>query len=251
MNLDDYRNTTDEQARIADLLRLLTDRCDSVLDVGARDGYVTKLLAEHFQRVVALDLTRPLIDHPRVTCVTGDVTRLNFPDGSMECIVCAEVLEHIPGNRLPLACSELSRVASVAIVIGVPYRQDLRLGRTVCAACGKTNPPWGHVNAFDEQRLSQLFPGWHAHELSYIGKTRERTNFLSTYLMDFAGNPYGTYQQEERCVHCEAAIGGPAPRTFLQKVATRAAWNIANAQQRMAAERPKWMHMLLTRRHAA
>ncbi len=242
MNLDEYRASPAEQERIADILRLLPARGGSVLDIGARDGYVSKRLADRFDRVIALDLQRPLIDHPRITCIAGDITALDIADGAVDCVVCAEVLEHIPSIRLATAAAELSRVASVAIVIGVPYRQDTRLGRTTCGACGRTNPPWGHVNTFDEQSLVKLFPDWHACEWSFVGRTRERTNPVSTALMHFAGNPYGTYAQEETCVHCGSAIGAPRVQTLLDRLAAGVAARLSRAQQLSIMGRPKWMH---------
>jgi SAM-dependent methyltransferase len=246
IDLDVYRASAAEQERIADLMRLLPAHGGSVLDVGARDGYITKLLAQRFANVIALDLARPAVSDPKVTCVEGDVTHLEFGDDSVEYVVCAEVLEHIPGGKLQRACAELARVAQKAILIGVPFRQDLRFGRTVCGKCGAINPPWGHVNAFDERKIVALFAGWRVREWSYVGKTRERTNFVSALLMDLAGNPFGTYDQEERCVHCGAQLIGPPRRSFPQKVATRIAWALSSVQQRFAPERPKWMHALLT-----
>ena len=83
-NLDDYRASAAEQERIADLLRLLPLRGASVLDVGARDGYVSKRLADRFEQVIALDLQLPVIDDPRVRCVKGDITELEMEDGEFD-----------------------------------------------------------------------------------------------------------------------------------------------------------------------
>jgi hypothetical protein len=247
LNLAAYRSSAAEQERIADLMRLVP-RVRSVLDVGARDGYLSRRLAEEIQSVVALDLTLPEAWHPNISCIAGDIRCLDVPDNFVECVLCAEVLEHIPGDGLVRACAEISRIAAEAIVIGVPYRQDLRLGRTKCAVCGGANPPWGHVNSFAKSDLTALFPGWHVAECSFVGRTRQRTNELSALLMDFAGNPYGTYHQEEHCLYCESAIGEPAARKLLQKIATRAAWTLTRMQQHVTADRPKWVHVLFTRR---
>ncbi|MEO6929209.1 MAG: class I SAM-dependent methyltransferase [Casimicrobiaceae bacterium] len=247
MNLTEYRASAAEQERVKDLLRLLPGHGDSILDIGSRDGYISKLLVDRFDRVVALDLVEPAIDDPRIDCVAGDLTALQVADKAVECVLCAEVLEHIPPDKLERACAELSRVARSAIVIGVPFRQDIRLGRTTCGACGAANPPWGHVNSFDQDRLTRLFPTWRAREWSYIGETRERTNSISTALMQFAGNPYGTYSQEEHCIHCGSSIGESGVRNFVQKVATRIASQLTHVQQQYSAARPKWVHVVFAR----
>jgi SAM-dependent methyltransferase len=195
-----YRNSPAEIARSRDLMAIVPKNLSTVLDVGARDGHFSRRLAEHFEYVTALDLSMPQLDFDRVRPVQGDVTQLRFPDNHFDVVFCAEVLEHVPALRE--ACSEIARVARYAVVIGVPYMQDIRLDRTTCDHCGKTNPPWGHVNTFDEHRLSSLFPEYCLAKTSFVGSAKSRTNFLSTWLMDFAGNPWGVYEQEEPCIHC-------------------------------------------------
>src|SRR5262245_36438300 len=182
MDLTEYRAGASERMRIADLMRLLPGNLDSVVDIGARDGFISKLLAEHFPNVTALDLEEPRIDDERIRCVKGDVTSLNFPDASFDLVFCAEVIEHIPGRKLDRACGELSRVAREYLLIGVPYKQDLRVGRLTCQACGKKNPPWGHVNSFDQDSLKELFPEFEVGGMSFVGEVDECTNPFSTFL---------------------------------------------------------------------
>lgn len=234
--------TEREQARMRDLLELMPARGESVLDIGARDGYLARLLVDRFSRVVALDLERPDVMDPRVESVVGDATALNYPDNAFEVVVCAEVLEHIPEPSLAGASREIVRVAKNAIIIGVPYKQDLRYGRTKCLLCGNVNPPWGHLNRFDEHRLETLFAGTALSKFSYVGRHRDRTNPVSAGLMRFAGNPYGTYDQEEPCVHCGSMLRRPETRTLVQKIATKAAYSIERVQQAFVAERANWIH---------
>jgi cyclopropane fatty-acyl-phospholipid synthase-like methyltransferase len=247
MDLTDYRNSTSEQARISDLMRLAPATGRTALDIGARDGYLSKLLAERFKSVTALDLQMPVIDHPRIACVQGDITALQFPDAGFDLVLCAEVLEHIPPPHLAKACRELARVSGKYVLIGVPYKQDTRLGRTTCVSCGGTNPPWGHVNTFDEHRLAALFPGFVATTQSFVGTSAESTNAVSSWLMNLAGNPYGTYVQEEPCIHCNAALLGPPERQLWQKMATRLAFIGMRIQKPFIKPHGNWIHLLLTR----
>ena len=60
-----------------------------------------------------------------------------------------------------------------------------------------TNPPWGHVNSFDELRLLSLMRGWRPSRIDYVGQTRSVTNAVSARLLDYAGHPFGTYDQDE------------------------------------------------------
>jgi hypothetical protein len=248
MDLSEYHKSAREKARIADLLRLLPGQIESALDIGARDGFISKLLAERSSRVTSLDLEIPTIDDERILCVKGDVTALDFPEASFDLICCTEVLEHIPTSLLDRACAELSRVSNRYLLIGVPYKQDIRVGRTTCRACGKNNPPWGHVNRFEERRLLSLFPACEVVQMSFVGVGDKGTNFLSCLLMDMAGNPYGTYSQEEPCVHCGAALESPPERTLLEGVLTKAGFFARSVQTPFMRQHPNWIHLLLEKR---
>lgn len=248
MDLTKYRNSDKEKKRVADLMGLLPSNIETALDIGARDGFISKLLAERLSHVTALDLEQPTIAHDRIHCVAGDVTALGFPDASFDLVFCTEVLEHIPTNLLGMACNELSRVANRWVLIGVPYKQDIRVGRTTCQECGKNNPPWGHVNRFDESRLRTLFPAYEAVKMSFVGVANAGTNFISCLLMDMAGNPYGAYSQDESCVHCSATLKSPLKRNLLQKVLTRAAFGARSAQTLFVKPHPNWIHVLFEKR---
>ncbi|MFI7210092.1 class I SAM-dependent methyltransferase [Micromonospora maritima] len=212
------RKSAEEQERIADLFRLIPSRGDRALDAGAWDGYLAARLTERYDHVIALDLNAPTVDHERVECVQGDITALTYPDDSFDLVLCTEVLEHVPSRLLPLACAELARVARRDLIVGVPFRQDLRLGQTTCGQCGHRNPPWGHVNSFTLERLRGLFPGLRVEATSYVGR-RSGTNALAAAVTDLAGNPRGTYQQEEGCLTCGAELVRPAWRPTTKALA--------------------------------
>lgn len=246
MDLTLSRQQPEEQVRVRDLLDLIPAGAGGALDVGARDGYITRLIAGRQRRVTALDLSLPEIDDPRIDCVAGNITALAFPDRAFDLVVCSEVLEHIV--PLQQACAELARVAGRYLLIGVPYRQDIRLDRSTCQQCGKGNPPWGHVNSFDEARLRGLFPGFALVRQSLAGTpVKAATNALSCRLMDLAGNPYGTYDQDESCIHCGGALGRPPPRSLWQKCLTRGAVYARRASAPFVQPRPKWIHALFER----
>lgn len=246
-DLTAYRSSPAEQQRIADLFELLPANGIQALDIGARDGFLAKKLAERFNKVIALDLEKPEIDHPNIEPVKGSATHLEFVDNQFDAVLCAEVLEHIPEPHLSQACREISRVARNAVVIGVPYRQDIRSGRTTCSACGKTNPPWGHVNSFDENRLRSLFPTLKWERATFVGSSSVCTNFISAAFLDYAGNPYGTWQQDESCVHCGGTIGSPQARNPLQRIATRAAFMLNRLQASVTKPHGNWIHVLFSK----
>jgi SAM-dependent methyltransferase len=243
--IEQYRATDGERARTCDLVRLLPRGRRSVLDIGARDGHFSRLLTEHFPEVTALDLKRPRFEIPGVLNVEGDVTALQFEDNSFDCVFCAEVLEHV--RELETACAEIIRVARHEILLGVPFEQDIRAGRTTCGTCGKPNPPWGHVNSFDEKRILSLFPALRVGSKSFVGTAREATNALSVLLMDLAGNPWGTYDQEEPCIYCGAKLTSPREKRMWQRVCSAIAVRINDIQSLCTKPHGTWIHLVLSK----
>lgn len=245
MNLTDYRASSLEQQRTAGLLQLMPTKGRKALDIGARDGHFSMLMAARFEEVTALDVALPKISHPRIRCVEGSAAEMRFTDGAFDFVLCAEVLEHIPVSILSKVCREIERVASNRILIGVPYKEDIRVGRTTCFSCGKRNPPWGHVSSFDEQSITGLFRCCSIESISFVGSTTSRTNCLSAALMDYAGNPYGTYDQDETCIHCGHRLITPPRRNPLQLIATKLGYWLRTGSERFAAPRGNWMHVVL------
>lgn len=245
-NLGKYRASEDEKARTNDLLRLLPRGRRSVLDIGARDGHFSQLLTKYFSEVTALDLQRPRFAIPRVVTVAGDVTKLDFASGSFDCVFCAELLEHIP--EVQRACNEIIRVARHEIIVGVPFEQDIRIGRCTCYACGKANPPWGHVNSFDSGKLLKLFSGLQLISTSFVGTSKESTTALSAFLMDLAGNPWGTYDQEEPCIYCGAQMKPPESRQPWQRGLSGIAARINRLQTLCRKPHGMWIHVLFSKR---
>jgi SAM-dependent methyltransferase len=241
-----YRSSELEKARTADLLRILPKGRATVLDIGTRDGHFSKLLVQHFSSVTALDLEKPSFQHPGVVTVAGDVTMLEFPENAFDCVFCTEVLEHIP--NVENACREIVRVARYEIVVGVPFKQDIRMGRTTCRTCRKVSPQWGHVHSFDEKLLLQLFPGLRVISKSFVGTNREATNGLAVALMDLAGNPWGTYDEESHCPHCGARLRPPSTeRPLRSRVCSALAHKINQVQSLVTSTHPNWIHLVLAK----
>jgi len=250
MELSEYRASELEVIRSNDLLRMVEGAVVDggvLLDVGARDGYFSKLLSKYYF-VHALDLEVPTVDCERVFCVKGDASSLDYPDDYFDFVFCAEVLEHIPEHVLSKACLELSRVSSKYLLVGVPYKQDIRFGRTTCSCCGEYNPPWGHVNVFDEDLLAGFFSDFTAVEVSFVGKTKSVTNSVSSKLMDVAGNPYGTYDQEELCISCGSKLVRPPVGSVGGRCVAKLACWILYLQMFFTGNKSNWVHILFIKK---
>src|SRR3954453_18699232 len=237
-DLEIYRSNESERGREADLMQR-AGTGEAALDIGALDGHYSRLLLQRYTRVVGLDVDRPNIDG--CENVAGDATNLHFPDNTFDLVFCAEVLEHIPG--VEKAARELARVSKHRVLIGVPYKQDTRIGRTSCAQCGHIAPPWGHVNQFDEQRIQSLFPNLTIESVGYVGENKEHTTALATWLMDRGGNPWGAYGYYLPCVKCGRILSPPPRGSFLQRAMSGMAVRMNMPQARLTKPHGNWIHI--------
>jgi ubiquinone/menaquinone biosynthesis C-methylase UbiE len=103
-------------ARIRDAASLA--RTDRLLDVGSGPGIVSVGLASAARDVIALDLTRPMLDRVRdraarlgasnVRPVLGSGETLPFGDGGFDCVVARLAIHHFPEPTVVLG--EITRV---------------------------------------------------------------------------------------------------------------------------------------------
>jgi len=92
--------------------------CKSILDAACGNGRYSLFLLKHADpdaRITAFDLSQNMLararrrlNNGRVTHAAADLTRLPYPDGAFDGIVCGWVLEHLPDPRPGLR--ELARV---------------------------------------------------------------------------------------------------------------------------------------------
>lgn len=88
----------------------------SCLEVGIGNGIVAYAL-----RGAGIAMTTCDIDASLAPDRIGAVTELPFEDGAFDCVLCAEVVEHVPFASLPRALAELCRVTRRYCVLTIPY----------------------------------------------------------------------------------------------------------------------------------
>lgn len=135
----------------------------SILDVGCGSAWIAKAYQRSAVAVCSMDVTAvnprkalELYPSDNHIGVAGDAFHLPFADGSLECIVAAEVIEHLPDTDRLL--SEMLRVLAPrgTLVVSTPY--DEKIVFEVCIHCGQLTPRNAHLHSFDEQRLSKCIP---------------------------------------------------------------------------------------------
>ncbi|OGG48089.1 hypothetical protein A3D66_02075 [Candidatus Kaiserbacteria bacterium RIFCSPHIGHO2_02_FULL_50_9] len=101
---------------------------DRALDAGTGIGFALPLLATYAKHVTALDFSPVSLSYAKemvkqrnlpVECVEGDLTKMPFPDGSFDLLVCMSVLEHFANPSITVA--ELRRTVKRGGVLIVGY----------------------------------------------------------------------------------------------------------------------------------
>ena len=96
----------------------------SVLEVGC--GYGRNLLLfDSSILVTGVDFTPKMLEkgkelcrnNPNITLQEMDAKKLSFPDNAFDIVFTDTVLAHIPHTELPLAISEIKRVAKTAVIL--------------------------------------------------------------------------------------------------------------------------------------
>ena len=82
---------------------------------------------------------------------------------------------------------------------------------------------------------------------SFVGVNKEATNTIATWLMDLAGNPWGTYDQDEPCIHCEARLLAPPASSLFPRTCAALASRMNRIQGLLTQPCGNWIHLVLGR----
>mgnify|MGYP001560357266 CR=1 FL=1 len=97
-------------------IREVLDRKPSaVLEVGIGNGLVANYLRAQGVAVITLD-----IDPSLKPDVVGSITKIPLPDRSVDDVLAAEVIEHIPFDEVENALREMARVSRRWVIVTTP-----------------------------------------------------------------------------------------------------------------------------------
>lgn len=171
-------------------------RPKSVLEIGKGNGFVSDFLKKSGMRVVTVDVNPEL-----AADYTMDIRNLRsvFKENEFDCILCAEVLEHLPLSELHKLSRDILDISSLGAVITLP-RAD-RTGASFRMTCNL--PKIGTKSIGFEIPISKkrrsIYDGhhWEINHSAESSLQQIRKLFLSHFSecrdFRFALNPYHHY----------------------------------------------------------
>lgn len=183
----------------------------SALDVGCGDGKVTSHLTK-FEglRLVGLDSSEEALSRLPYPGVKGDAQALPFEDGAFDVTMSTDALEHMPEAEENKAWAELFRVAAKAVMVAVPFREELLDATACCEACGHHYHVNWHERSYDIEDLHRRAPtGWRVRATILSGEAWSAMLPPETHLRRNALDEWSGWEAA-MCPRC-ACAGSKAP----------------------------------------
>jgi 2-polyprenyl-3-methyl-5-hydroxy-6-metoxy-1,4-benzoquinol methylase len=145
------------------IIREVAESTTVILDVGCGKAWVAGHFCKKGVDVVSMDISTvnpvkamekyPYDNHHGVV---ADVYALPFKTGVFDCIVAAEIIEHVPDPGRFIAA--LLRVLKPGgdLIITTPYNE--KIVYYLCVHCNRPTPANAHLHSFTEKKLLALTP---------------------------------------------------------------------------------------------
>lgn len=175
-----------------------------LLDLGCGTGSISNGL--RLGTVVGVDITKIALRHFRGEKVLADAAMLPLKEEFFELVISAEMFEHLRDDSHAKAAKEVMRLNPRAILISVPYREDLDIMSSWCRRCGVHFNAYHHYRSYVPSDIDAMFAGY----------TRDRTEFITPIAhpsrwVILLGRKFGYYRaiEGEICATCGSKVDYP------------------------------------------
>lgn len=134
-----------------------------ILDVGCGGGWLAKSMLGKNRNVISMDISdvNPIkavrnFSSPNHFGLVGDVLELPIKPNSIDCIIAAEIIEHIVDPKKFLEQLYKALVPDGKLIITTPYDELIRT--SLCIHCNQLTPQNAHLHSFTERSVTRFFP---------------------------------------------------------------------------------------------
>jgi SAM-dependent methyltransferase len=107
------------------LLELANCASDSVLEIGAGNGYLSVYLEKRFKNLLVSDYSEEMLMHnPCKKKLQASATNLPLEESSFDIVTCSHLLHHLNDNDKVKALEEMKRVSRNKVVVYEPFRNN-------------------------------------------------------------------------------------------------------------------------------
>lgn len=187
------------QEKINVIKSIIPPDVKTIADIGCGNGIITHSFDERFI-IVGVDRSRTALKSFRFRKINGDISHIPLKERSVDLVISSEVLEHLPGENLFFAVTELKRISRKYIMITVPNQENLKKNNVKCPACRNVFNVSMHYNSFNRENLEKLFGEYKLLKLFETGKPVRQYNDFLLSIRQNLGNVWGRFAEERRVI---------------------------------------------------
>ncbi len=138
------------------------DNAKLILDVGCGNGWVANKFAKT-QNVISMDISlknaaavQAKTNSNNHSGLVADVYHLPLKPNSIDCIIAAEVIEHVIDPKLFIEKLYHVLKPSGTLIITTPFKEKIEY--YLCVHCNRPTPKNAHLHSFDEEKMLLNIP---------------------------------------------------------------------------------------------
>jgi len=172
------------------ILNAIPAKADIILDVGCGGAWLASALIPQGKKVISMDIstTNPLramevVSSPSHSGLVADVFHLPIRKNSVDCIVAAEIIEHVKDPQLFIASLFNVLKPGGRLIITTPYNETIQY--SLCIHCNKRTPHHAHIHSFTEAKIKSLSPSLASGTVTRVFNNKLIINFKLHMLLRF------------------------------------------------------------------
>ncbi|MBU1369315.1 MAG: class I SAM-dependent methyltransferase [Bacteroidetes bacterium] len=162
--------SSDLKEKIQLVLDLIPLHVESILDVGCGNGAITNVLAESYD-ITGVDRSKEALKYVTTKKILASADAIPLRDKQFDLVFSSELLEHLEEITLKNTVHEISRLTNNYLLISVPNDENPDKLSIRCPKCNFDYNRPNHINSFNEQKLSALFPDFRILKTVKTGKS--------------------------------------------------------------------------------